>query len=191
MFFARQVNRAEQRNVLNSVLGRVKFEYYCAWVNVGLDNFWNRHYSIFPVGQFNVLSLEATGSRGVLFDRISSWIHHTIVAQSDLFLIQVNVHDRTVNMHHDNYCWNCIPANRTPLLPVWKRTVFNVLQVIHSRLNASVIFERNEARLEGNKTHLTRNETRSGNLHLSGTVAVRKLYRTWHILVLAAWKREH
>ena len=79
-------------------------------------------------------------------------------------------------------------ANKTPLLPVWKLTVFNlvnVLRVIHtciiySRLNASVILERketllernetrlerNETRLERNDTHLARNETRSGNLHL-------------------------
>ena len=56
--------------------------------------------------------------------------------------------------------------------------------IIYSRLNASVILERNETRLERNETRLernetrlerndtrlARNETRSGNLHLSGTV---------------------
>ena len=63
--------------------------------------------------------------------------------------------------------------------------------LIYSRLNASVILERNKARLERNETRvernetrlernetrlernetrLARNETRSGNLHLSGTV---------------------
>ena len=51
------------------------------------------------------------------------------------------------------------------------------LRVIYSRLNASVILERNEThlernetRLERNETRLARNETRGGNLHLSGTV---------------------
>ena len=65
--------------------------------------------------------------------------------------------------------------------------------IIYSRLNASVILERNEmclernetrlkrnetclernkTRLERNDTHLARNETRSGNLHLSGTVTL-------------------
>ena len=39
-----------------------------------------------------------TGSRGVLFDHIFSYIHRTIVAQIDLLLIQIAVHDRTVNM---------------------------------------------------------------------------------------------
>ena len=54
------------------------------------------------------------------------------------------------------------------------------LRVIYSRLNASVILERNETRLEGNETRLernetrlARNETRGGNLHLSGTVAIK------------------
>ena len=56
--------------------------------------------------------------------------------------------------------------------------------IIYSRLNASVILERNETSLEGNETRLERNEThlerndtrlmrnktRGGNLHLSGTV---------------------
>ena len=56
--------------------------------------------------------------------------------------------------------------------------------IIYSRLNASVILERNEIRLERNETRLersethlerndtrlARNETRSGHLHLSGTV---------------------
>ena len=70
----------------------------------------------------------------------------------------------------------------------YSSTVFDMragfLRVIYSRLNASVILERNETRLERNETrlernetrlernetHLARNETRSGNLHLSGTV---------------------
>ena len=41
---------------------------------------------------------ENTGSRGVLFDRISRYIHRTIVARIDLLLIQIAVRDRTVNM---------------------------------------------------------------------------------------------
>ena len=58
------------------------------------------------------------------------------------------------------------------------------MSIIYSRLNASVVLERNETLLERNETHLernetrlerndtrlARNETRSGNLHLSGTV---------------------
>ena len=58
------------------------------------------------------------------------------------------------------------------------KDVDNVLMnALDSRLNASVILERNETRLERNETHLerndtrlARNETRSGNLHLSSTV---------------------
>ena len=63
----------------------------------------------------------------------------------------------------------------------YSSTVFDMhagfLRVIYSRLNASVILERNETRLERNETRLERNETRlkrnetrGGNLHLSGTV---------------------
>ena len=44
------------------------------------------------------------------------------------------------------------------------------LRVIYSIINTSVILERNENLLAGNKTRLARNETRGGNLHLSGTV---------------------
>ena len=72
----------------------------------------------------------------------------------------------------------------------YSSTVFDMhagfLRVIYSRLNASVILERNETRLERNETrlernetrlernetHLARNETRGGNLHLSGTVVI-------------------
>ena len=45
-----------------------------------------------------MISSPYTGSRGVLFDRISSKIHRTIVARIDLLLIQIAVRDRTVNM---------------------------------------------------------------------------------------------
>ena len=59
----------------------------------------------------------------------------------------------------------------------YSSTVFDMhagfLRVIYSRLNASVILERNETRLERNETRLARNETRGGNLHLSGTVVTR------------------
>ena len=42
--------------------------------------------------------------------------------------------------------------------------------VLYAVLNASVILERNEKRLERNEICLARNETRGGNLLLSGTV---------------------
>ena len=38
------------------------------------------------------------GSRGVLFDRISSYIYRTIVARIYLLLIQITLRDRTANM---------------------------------------------------------------------------------------------
>ena len=71
----------------------------------------------------------------------------------------------------------------------YSSTVFDMcvgfLRVIYSRLNASVILERNETRLnrnetrleknetrlERNETRLARNKTRSGKLHLSCTVS--------------------
>ena len=49
------------------------------------------------------------------------------------------------------------------------------LRVIYAILNASVILERNKMRLARSEKRLTRNETRGGNLPLSGTV--------WHLII--------
>ena len=49
-------------------------------------------------------------------------------------------------------------------------------RVIYSKIAGSVTLERNESRLEWNKTHLVRNEMRGGNLHqfFRSTVCVKR-----------------
>lgn len=47
---------------------------------------------------YSIYGANITGSKGVIFDRISSEIHHTIVAKINMLLIQITVSDRTFNM---------------------------------------------------------------------------------------------
>ena len=67
-------------------------------------------------------------------------------------------------------------ANRTEqdsqnqLFELTRDRMIDFLCLRYAILNASVILERNEKRLERNKTLLARNETRGGNLLLGGTV---------------------
>ena len=93
----------------------------CAWVNVGLHNFFfaqelhcmkfgnNREQRshIWPYFQLNS-PYTCSAKRSVVDSNHCMWSNckHVIVLR---------------------VCWNHIPSNRTPLLPVWKLTVFNVL----------------------------------------------------------------
>ena len=77
-------------------------------------------------GEFRDWTTRFTESRGVLFDRISSSIHRTVVARIDLLLIQIAVCDRTVNMR---LCYASVEIVSYPLNE-YRSTVYCGLSLV-------------------------------------------------------------
>ena len=79
--------------------------------------------------------------------------------------------ERMINASmHTSICPNNLPVNCRATIVTHTCNRFLTHNIIYAILNASVIRERNEKRLERNEKRLKRNETRGSKLLLGSTV---------------------